>query len=86
MRTKLTLRVDEGVIEKAKVLAKREGTSVSRLVEDYLEALAAPAQPLADEELTPALRALRALPKPVIDPNVVAEDQRLQYLLHKHVW
>lgn len=86
MNTKLTLRLDAQVIEQAKCLAKREGTSLSQLVEHYLAALVTPREPLSDEELTPALQALRALPKPVIDPDVVADDARLQYLLEKHVW
>lgn len=33
---KLTLSVDEAVVERAKGFAARQGTSVSRLVEPYL--------------------------------------------------
>lgn len=39
---KLTLSVDEAVVERAKEFARRRGTSVSALVERYLEALAQP--------------------------------------------
>jgi len=39
---KLTLSVDEAVVERAKRYAAREGTSVSRLVEGYLDLLAQP--------------------------------------------
>lgn len=35
MVTKLTLRIDETLIEQAKGEARRRGTSVSRLVADY---------------------------------------------------
>jgi hypothetical protein len=36
MSSKLTLSVDGRVVERAKRFARRRGTSVSRLVEDYL--------------------------------------------------
>lgn len=39
MSKKLTLRLDEDVIERAKAYAAERGTSVSRLVEDYFRAL-----------------------------------------------
>lgn len=39
---KLTLSVDEAVVERAKEIARRRGTSVSALVERYLDALAGP--------------------------------------------
>ena len=39
MQTKLTLRIDEELIERAKSYAQRSGKSVSRLVSDYLELL-----------------------------------------------
>lgn len=39
---KLTLSVDEAVVERAKEFARRRGTSVSALVERFLDALANP--------------------------------------------
>lgn len=39
MATKLTLRMDETLIEQAKREAKRRGKSLSRLVADYFERL-----------------------------------------------
>ncbi len=36
MKTKLTLRVEESVIQKAKQLAKTQGTSVSRIFGDFI--------------------------------------------------
>ena len=35
MKSKLTLRMDEDVKERAKEVARRRGTSLSALVEDY---------------------------------------------------
>ena len=56
--SKLTLSVDGAVVKRAKRYARRRGTSVSRLVEQYLELLSRPA-PLQDESVTPLLKQLR---------------------------
>jgi hypothetical protein len=56
--TKLTLSVDQGVVERAKRYAARSGTSVSRLVERYLDLVARPAQP--DVDPSPVLKRLRS--------------------------
>lgn len=37
MATKLTLSLDEEVIKKAKQLSRRQGKSISKIVEDYLK-------------------------------------------------
>jgi hypothetical protein len=39
MNTKLTLKLDEGVVERAKAYAERRGTSLSRMVEGYFAGL-----------------------------------------------
>ena len=39
MTTKLTLRLDDTVIRKAKKTASRKGVSLSRMVEDYFKAV-----------------------------------------------
>lgn len=36
MNTKLTLNINEVVIAKAKIMARKKKTSISRLVEEYL--------------------------------------------------
>ena len=53
---KLTLSVDESIVQRAKRYAARRGTSVSALVERYLALLARPAWP---KHLPPVLRRLR---------------------------
>jgi hypothetical protein len=53
---KLTLSVDEKVVRSAKRYAAARGTSVSRLVERYLDLLSKP--PKSDDQ-TPVLRMLR---------------------------
>jgi hypothetical protein len=39
MNTKLTLRLDEALIRKAKSEARRRGTSVSRMTAEFIESL-----------------------------------------------
>jgi hypothetical protein len=39
MPTKLTLSINEEVIKKAKQVSRRKGTSLSRMIEDYLKRL-----------------------------------------------
>jgi hypothetical protein len=39
MQTKLTLRMDDSVVDKAKRVARRQGKSVSRMLSDYVAAL-----------------------------------------------
>ena len=50
MSTKLTLTVDKQVIEEAKKYAKKQGRSLSNLIEDYLKLLIEPPS-LANDEL-----------------------------------
>ncbi len=54
--SKLTLSIDDVVVEKAKQYAKSRRVSVSRLVEDYLDLVSKPFKTPAD---TPVLRSLR---------------------------
>jgi hypothetical protein len=58
--SKLTLSVDEKVVKRAKRFAEKRGTSVSRLVEQYLDLLARPPE---TEDDTPVLRQLRGILK-----------------------
>lgn len=66
MKTKLTLRLDDAVIARAKAYAAARGTSVSGLVEDYFRLVAepnsvdggAPAAPNWRDGLPPVVRDL----------------------------
>ena len=49
--SKLTLSVDEKVVARAKRYAEQQGTSVSQLVETYLDALAR--APAKEQDLPP---------------------------------
>lgn len=55
--SKLTLSVNEKVVERAKRYAAKQGTSVSRLVENYLHALSRPKAP-AEQDLPPITKRL----------------------------
>jgi hypothetical protein len=58
MQTKLTLRVDEQLVERAKSFAKKKGKSVSQIVADYFVALEA--APISQAtEFTPIVRSLK---------------------------
>lgn len=58
---KLTLSVDAAVVERAKAYAARQGTSVSRLVENYLGLLGDPAA--EGQDLPPITRRLAGILK-----------------------
>jgi len=60
MATKLTLRIDEELIERAKAYSKVSGKSVSQLVADYLAMLPQQGSEKA-VRLTPTVQWLRGL-------------------------
>ena len=59
MATKLTLRLDEELIRRAKEHSQRTGRSLSRMVADYFAAL--DRLPSDEEELPPRVRSLRGV-------------------------
>jgi hypothetical protein len=60
MNTKLTLRLDQRLIRRAKAHARRSGKSVSQIVADYFSLLGGQPQ-TDDKELTPTVRALKGV-------------------------
>jgi len=58
---KLTWSVDNRVVSRAKHYAKRQGVSVSKMVEGYLAAVAEPPSPATDA--APILRSVRGILK-----------------------
>jgi len=79
MNTKLTLRLDEDVIRRAKEYSQEVGKPVSRLVEDYFRAVTAPAKPM--EDLPPLVKSLRGC----IEGSGVDEDDYRRYLEEKYL-
>ncbi len=62
MQTKLTLRLDDKLIKRAKKLAKKRGKSVSQLVADYFFVLEEDVKN-KDIELTPIVQSLKGILK-----------------------
>ncbi len=59
MNTKLTLTIDQSVIEKAKKYARKRERSLSDLIENYLKALTSEENNKVEEELTPTVKSLK---------------------------
>lgn len=59
MDTKLTLKLEHAVIEKAKEYAKKQKTSLSRLIENYLNHLTSESGD--DKEITPLVKSLSGI-------------------------
>lgn len=62
MDTKLTLKLDSFIIERAKSYARKKNTSLSQLIETYLNFLTSPAN--ENDDITPLVKSLSG----VIDP------------------
>ncbi len=58
MQTKLTLRLDQKLISRAKTFAKSNGKSLSQMVADYF-ALLGTGKQNNDEQLTPVAKSLK---------------------------
>jgi hypothetical protein len=58
MNTKLTLTIEQKVVSKAKVYAKRKGHSLSNLIENYLKVITQDSLK-SDIEMTPIVKSLR---------------------------
>ena len=79
MQTKLTLRLDEDLIKRAKAYSKRTGKSVSRIVADFF-ALLNPTAGKPPPELPPRTQSLLgALSEAALD-----EDDYRAHLLERH--
>ena len=57
MQTKLTLTLDQGIIEQAKIYAKDKGRSLSELIENYLKVVLDDNQP--NIKLSPSIKKLK---------------------------
>ena len=65
MQTKLTLRLDDKLIKRAKTVANKSGKSVSQLVAEYFSLLNAQSPP--EPEITPTVQRLKGVLKKSID-------------------
>ena len=67
MNTKLTLTIEQSVIEKAKSYAKGKGHSLSEIIENYLKAITTEQKPI--EDVSPITKSLIGSFKAPIDFN-----------------
>ncbi|MDP9120455.1 MAG: DUF6364 family protein [Acidobacteriota bacterium] len=81
MRTKLTLRIDEDLIRRAKTYSRQSGKSVSQLVADYLAILPEHAEQRTFPALTPIVKsllgALEGAPADELDYRLHLEEKYL---------
>ena len=92
MNSKLTLSINNEVKEKAKEYAKANNTSISKIVEQYLDRISeskeidsATCEPSSEYELiksklSPEIQQIIG----VLDPNKEIEDERYNYLMKKY--
>lgn len=80
MQTKLTLRLDEELIEQAKSYAAHSGKSISQIVADYFRVITE-ASPTSPSSVPPITKSLRGLLK----NSGVDEADYKRYLEEKHL-
>jgi hypothetical protein len=59
MNTKLTLTIEQSIIEKAKKYANDKGRSLSDIIENYLKLITKEVESTEDEKLTPIVKSLK---------------------------
>ena len=82
MDKKLTLSLDQAIIERAKHYAKSNNTSLSKLIQSYLNSLTKNQE--ASSEITPLVESLSGVIDLTQDFN--AKDAYSDYLLEKYKW
>ena len=81
MPHKLTLKLDENIVEKAKNYAKEHNSSVSKLVEEYFRFITMDSSEIDKVRITPTIKKLSGiLNSKSIDPKL----ERAEYLSKKH--
>lgn len=79
MNTKLTLRIDEAVVRKAKMEAKRRGKSVSRMVAEFIESIGS--RPESEKLLPPTTASLVG----ILKGQKISENDYKEHLREKHL-
>ena len=80
MQSKLTLRVEDAVIRKAKLLAKKRGTSVSRIFGDFISSQT---EDLPGEDLPPLTSSMLGVVRK--GDSTVKKDDYRKYLEEKYL-
>ena len=79
MNTKLTLRMDEAIVRKAKMEARRRGKSVSRMVAEFIESIGS--RPNSEKVLPPTTASLAG----ILKGKEVSEDDYKIHLREKYL-
>jgi hypothetical protein len=82
MDTKLTLKLNQEIIEKAKIYAAQKNVSLSRIIENYLSALTNEAKNDNSIEISPYVKSLSSGKKMPTDLDYKKEYS--DYLMHKY--
>jgi hypothetical protein len=83
MDSKLTLKLDKSVIEQAKVYAKKNQVSLSRLIENYLASLTQKDKSNKKEiEITPLVKSLSGSIK--VPDDFDYDKAKYDYLMEKY--
>jgi len=84
MDAKLTLKLNQEVIEKAKQYASDKKLSLSRLIENYLNSLTSEKSNTNELEISPFVRSLTTGIKYSIPNDFDYKKERTDYLEEKH--
>jgi hypothetical protein len=79
MNTKLTLRMDEDLVRRAKAEASRRGKSVSQMVSEFVDSLGSPRR--NEQKLPPITASLVG----VLKGHHVSESAYKKHLREKHL-
>ena len=80
MDTKLTLKLEENIIEKAKNYAKERRTSLSKLIENYLQVITTETE--QKEKITPLVKSLSGIIK--LPNDYDHQKDYSDYLINKY--
>ena len=81
MQTKLTLRLEEVLIQQAKSYAKEHGKSLSRVVADYFKVLTEKTKVTNEVKNSPITHSLIG----ILDSNNIEKDDYNKYLEDKYL-
>ena len=79
METKLTLKLDKNTIDQAKIYAKKNNLSLSKMVEKYFKSLTEEKTSKKNSKLVDELSGIISLNKEIDN-----KDEKLSYLLEKY--
>ncbi len=82
METKLTLRLNDSVIERAKIYAKSQRISLSKMIETYLDSLTREKDNDKEIHITPLVESLSGVIK--LPPDFDYKNGYANYLTEKY--